>query len=220
MSEGPEAGGGTGEGQASKPKGGILAWALWGIALLGVAAVVYIIAQASSNQPGAPAPAGTESAAAEAGFMEKFKRPDQPTPSPDYVFYDQAGKAMKLADLKGKVVVMNIWATWCAPCKVEMPTLAKLQAAYPNQPVEVVAVSIDTVEDAAKARLFIAQNDPLKFYHDREKKMPFKLVPMAPGAPTTVVYGKDGLEIGRVEGEADWSSPEARAVVDEALNAG
>lgn len=219
MSEGPEAGGGTGGGQSVKPKGGVLAWALWGVALLGVAAVVYIIAQASSNQPGTASPAGQSSAAAEVGFAEKFKRPDQPTAPPDYVFYDPAGKPMKLADLKGKVVVMNIWATWCAPCKVEMPTLAKLQAAYPNQPVEVVAVSIDTVEDAAKARLFIAQNDPLKFYHDREKKMPFKLVPMAPGAPTTVVYGKDGLEVGRVEGEADWSSPEARAVVDAALRA-
>ncbi|MDZ4371751.1 MAG: TlpA disulfide reductase family protein [Phenylobacterium sp.] len=225
MSEGPEASGGSGDGsvggQASKPKAGFLTRILWGVALLGVAAVVYIIAQASSNQTGAAPPtSGASSANAEAGFADKFKRPKQPGPSPDYVFYDDAGKPMTLADLKGKVVVMNIWATWCAPCKVEMPTLATLQGAYRNQPVEVVAVSIDTIEDAAKARLFIAQNDPLKFYHDREKKMPFKLVPMAPGAPTTVVYGKDGLEIGRVEGEADWSSPEARAVIDAALKAG
>ena len=223
MSEGPEAGGQGAEepgGRAGTPRGGFLNWALWGAALVGVAAVVYIIAQASSNQPGAPSAPGQSATRAAEGFAGKFKRPDQPTPPPDYVFYDDAGKAMKLADLKGKVVVMNIWATWCAPCKVEMPTLAKLQAAYKGQPVEVVAVSIDTVEDAAKARLFIAQNDPLKFYHDREKKMPFKLVPMAPGAPTTVVYGKDGLEVGRVEGEADWASPEARAVVGAALAAG
>ena len=78
-------------------------------------------------------------------------------------------------------------------------------------------VSIDSAEDAQKATLFIAQNAPLKFYHDREMKMPFVLKPVAPGAPTTVIYGKDGLEVGRVAGEADWSSPEVRAVIDKAL---
>jgi thiol-disulfide isomerase/thioredoxin len=212
MSEGPEA--------AGKPKGGVLTWALWGAALVGVAAVVYIIGQASSNQP-AQAPAKSPSAqVAGKTFAQKFTRPAQPTPPPDHTIYDASGKAMKLADLKGKVVVMNIWATWCAPCKLEMPTLAKLQAAYKDQPLEVVAVSIDTIDDGAKAKLFIAQNDPLKFYHDREMKMPFVLTPVAPGAPTTVIYGKDGLEIGRVAGEADWSSPDVKKVIDEALAKG
>jgi len=213
MSEGPEA--------AGKPKGGFLTWALWGAALVGVAAVVYIIGQASSNQP--PASAQSPPAVAPGGaskFTAKFVRPDAPTPPPDHVFYDASGKAMKLADLKGKVVVMNIWATWCAPCKIEMPTLAKLQAAFPNGDVEVVAVSIDSETDAAKARLFIAQNEPLKFYHDRQMKLPFQLKPAASGAPTTVVYGKDGLEIGRVAGEADWSTDEAKALIEKALAAG
>lgn len=212
MSEGPEA--------AGKPKGGVLTWALWGAALVGVAAVVYIIAQASSNPPpSAESPAAVAPGGA-SKFTAKFVRPDAPTPPPDHVIYDASGKAMKLADLKGKVVVMNIWATWCAPCKLEMPTLAKLQAAYKGQPVEVVAVSIDTVDDAAKATLFIAQNEPLKFYHDREMKMPFVLKPVAPGAPTTVIYGKDGFEVGRVAGEADWSGDDVRKVIDEALARG
>jgi thiol-disulfide isomerase/thioredoxin len=213
MSEGPEA--------AGKPKGGFLTWALWGAALVGVAAVVYIIAQASSNQP--PPSAESPAAVAPGGaskFTAKFVKPDAPTPPPDHVIYDASGKAMKLADLKGKVVVMNIWATWCAPCKLEMPTLAKLQAAYDGKPVEVVAVSIDTVADADKATLFIAQNAPLKFYHDREMKMPFVLKPVAPGAPTTVIYGKDGFEVGRVAGEADWSGDDVRKVIDEALAKG
>lgn len=212
MSEGPEAGG-----QTAKPKGGFLTWALWGAALVGVAAVVYIIGQASSNPAATTAVKSPSAEVAGKTFAQKFTRPGAPTPPPDHTIYDASGKAMKLADLKGKVVVMNIWATWCAPCKVEMPTLAKLQAAYKDQPVEVVAVSIDTVDDAAKAKLFIAQNDPLKFYHDREMKMPFVLTPVAPGAPTTVIYGKDGMEVGRVAGEADWSSPEVRAIVDQAL---
>lgn len=212
MSEGPEAGGGAG-----KPKGGVLTWGLWGVAGVGVAAVLYIIAQASSNQP-PPAPAKSPSAAvAGKTFAEKFTRPGAPTPPPDHVIYNAQGKAMTLADLKGKVVVMNIWATWCAPCKLEMPTLAKLAKVYEGQDVEVVPVSIDSIEDAQKATLFISQNAPLKFYHDREMKMPFVLKPVAPGAPTTVIYGKDGLEVGRVAGEADWSGPDARAIIDKAL---
>ena len=153
-------------------------------------------------------------------FTAKFVKPAQPTAPPDHVFYDAKGKAMTIADLKGKVVVMNIWATWCAPCQAEMPTLAKLQAHYKDKPVEVVAVSIDSVDDAAKATLFIAKNEPLKFYHDREMKMPFVLKPVAPGAPTTVIYGKDGMEVGRVAGEADWSGADVRAVIDRALAAG
>ena len=73
---------------------------------------------------------------------------------------------------------------------------------------------------AAKARLFIAKHDPLKFYHDRTMSLPFKLVPPAPGAPTTIIYGKDGLERVRVAGEADWAGLDARALVDEVLAEG
>ena len=204
MSQGPEA--------ASKPKGGILSWALWGVALLGVAAVLYIIVQASSK-PEPPAAAASD-------FAAKVNTANRASPPPDYEFYDGQGKALKIADLKGKVVVVNIWATWCAPCVTEMPTLAKLQAAYAGKPVEVVAVSIDSEGSAAQARLFIARHDPLKFYHDREMKLPFRLTPPAPGAPTTVIYGKDGLEVARVAGEADWAGPEARKLVDEALAGG
>jgi thiol-disulfide isomerase/thioredoxin len=191
-----------------------LNWALWGAALLGVAAVLYIMA-VSSTKPSPDASSGPSGKA----FAEKVVRPAEPTPSPDYTFFDAAGRPMTLADLKGKVVVMNIWATWCAPCIQEMPTLAKLQAAYAGKPVEVVAISIDSESSAAKARLFIAQHDPLKFYHDREMKLPFKLTPPAPGAPTTVIYGADGLETARVAGEADWSAADARALVDAALAA-
>jgi thiol-disulfide isomerase/thioredoxin len=198
---------------AAKPRGGVLNWALWGAALAGVAAVVYIIAMASFKQP-APQQATETVADAAHSVAKKLEHPADGSPPPDYVLYDAAGKAMKLADLKGKVVVMNVWATWCGPCKLEMPTLAKLQAAYAGKPVEVVAVSIDTVDAAAQARLFIAQNDPLKFYHDREMKLPFELKPAAVGTPTTVIYGKDGRERGRVSGDADWAGGPAKAFID------
>lgn len=197
-----------------------MTWALWGAALLGVAAVLYIIAQASSKPEPPTANTGpTAEAPAGKTLMSKWDVANAGQPATDYVFYNEAGRPTRIADFKGKVVVLNVWATWCAPCKIEMPTLARLQAAYKGKPVEVVAVSIDSESAGAEAKLFIARNDPLKFYHDREMKLPFKTTPPIPGAPTTIVYGKDGLEIGRVAGEADWAGDEARALIDKALAA-
>ena len=201
----------------AKPRRGILNWALWGTVVVGGAGFLYIMVQ-SSTKTAPTGPGVTASATQPAAFAKKLQLATEPTPAPDYTFYNSAGKAMKIADLKGKVVVMNIWATWCAPCVAEMPTLARLQAAYAGKDVEVVAVSIDSETSATKARLFIAGHDPLKFYHDREMKLPFKI--NAPGAPTTVIYGRDGLEKARVAGEADWSGPEARALIDKVLAAG
>ena len=201
----------------AKPRRGILNLALWSTVVVGCAGFLYIMVQSSTKT--APAgPGVSTSAELRKSFVAKVQIPAEPRPAPDYTFYDSAGKAMKIADLKGKVVVMNIWATWCAPCVAEMPTLAKLQATYASKDVEVVAVSIDSETSATKARLFIAGHDPLKFYHDREMKLPFKI--NAPGAPTTVIYGRDGLEKARVAGEADWSGPEARALIDKVLAAG
>jgi thiol-disulfide isomerase/thioredoxin len=192
----------------------VLTGALWGAAIVGVAGVLYIMVQSSTKAPSRES-TGESASTLQTSFTSKVQLPAEPRPAPDYTFYDSAGKAARIADFKGKVVVMNIWATWCAPCVAEMPTLAKLKAAYAGKEVEVVVVSIDSETSAAKARLFIARHEPLAFYHDREMKLPFKI--NAAGAPTTVIYGRDGLEKARVAGEADWSGADARALVDEAL---
>ena len=112
---------------------------------------------------------------------------------------------------------MNIWATWCGPCKLEMPTLAKLAQAYAGKPVVVVAVSIDKADALAQAKAFLAQNPPLAFYNDPEAKLPWALKPAANGMPTTLILGKDGLERGRVSGDADWAGAGARKVIDKVL---
>jgi len=122
-----------------------------------------------------------------------------------------------VADFKGKVLVLNLWATWCAPCVAEMPTLAKLAAAYAGRPVAVVPVSVDTQKDVEKARAFIGKNAPLAFYSDPEMKLPFAFKPPVSGMPTTVIYSADGVELGRLSGGADWSGADARAVIDRAL---
>jgi len=200
---------------AGKPKGGLLKWALWGVALFGVAAVLYIIVQ-SMTKPGA---ADADLTRLAKGEMEKLTVVGA-NPAPATQVLDADGKSVQVADFRGKVVVVNLWATWCAPCKIEMPTLAKLQADYAGKPVEVVAISIDKDADVEKARAFIAGQAPLKFYHDPEAKLPWALTPPATGMPTTIIYGKDGNERGRVAGEANWAGPEAKSVIDRVLAEG
>ena len=200
--------------EGGKPRSG-LKWALWGVALVGVAAVVYIIAQASINPHGE-----TGLARVAQGEMAKLALPKDAGPAPATSFQDADGKPLRLADFKGKGVVLNLWATWCGPCVLEMPTLAKLASAYQGKPVAVVAVSIDGDRDADKARAFIAAHAPLAFYRDPKLKLPYDLKPAAAGMPTTVIYGKDGVERGRLSGGADWSGKDAKAVIDHLLSEG
>jgi thiol-disulfide isomerase/thioredoxin len=212
------------EESAAKPRGRVLRWALWGAAAIGVAAVVYIIAQ-SSTKPVTKTDVATSAAASGAvavapethDVAKKLAHIADGVAPPAYAFFDGAGKKLVPADFKGKVVVLNIWATWCGPCKTEMPTLAKLAQAYAGKPVAVVAVSIDKPDALEAAKAFIAANAPLKLYNDPEAKLPWSLKPNADGMPTTLILGKDGLERGRISGEADWAGPGAKAVIDKAL---
>jgi thiol-disulfide isomerase/thioredoxin len=140
-----------------------------------------------------------------------------PAPAPDIAITGPDGKPLKIRDLKGKVVVLNLWATWCAPCKVEMPTLARLQAAYQTQPVQVVALSADAPDKTGEAKAFIAKNAPLKPYLAGGSNILFKFQPAVAGLPSTIIYDKKGVERARISGDADWSSKEARAVVERLL---
>jgi thiol-disulfide isomerase/thioredoxin len=194
---------------AAKARGGVLKLALWSVAAVGVAAVIYIIAQASIK-PGQAS--GLRPLAR--GEMSKLTFPVEATAAPAASFTGPDGRALRVADFKGKVVVLNLWATWCGPCVTEMPTLAKLQAEYAGKPLAVVAVSMDGAQDLDKARAFIVEHAPLTFYNDPKLKLPFALVPPSPGMPTTVIYGADGVERARLSGGADWSGADAKAVLD------
>jgi thiol-disulfide isomerase/thioredoxin len=212
----------------SGAKGGVLKWSLWGVGLAGVAAVVYIIIGALfQNIPGAADAKRSQAGAGAGGLkalakgeMAKLDVSSAAMPMPDYAFHDAGGGDVRLADFKGEVVVVNLWATWCAPCVTEMPTLAGLAQAYNGRPVQVVAVSLDGASDLAKAKAFIGGHAPLAFYNDPKARIPWALKPPAAGVPTTVIYGKDGLEKARLSGEADWSGAGARAVVDALLAEG
>jgi thiol-disulfide isomerase/thioredoxin len=200
---------------AGKPRSSLLKWALWGVAGVGVAAVVYIIAQSSITPRQESGLKGVAK-----GEMAKLALPVEASAAPVETFLDAEGKPVRIADFKGKVVVMNIWATWCGPCVLEMPTLARLAAEYQGKPVAVVAVAMDGDREADKARAFITRNAPLAFYRDPKLKLPYALKPPSAVMPTTVIYDKTGAEKGRIQGPADWSGKDAKAVIDKLLAEG
>jgi thiol-disulfide isomerase/thioredoxin len=134
---------------------------------------------------------------------------------PTVGFVDAAGKVHHLGEFKGKVVVMNLWATWCAPCKLEMPTLANLQKGFGKLPIAIVPVSIDAKAAVDKAKAFMADNKPLPFFHDADGALSPALKPAIEGYPTSFIYDRKGRLYGVIAGEADWSTPKTRAMLEQ-----
>jgi thiol-disulfide isomerase/thioredoxin len=189
--------------------------AILGFLSVGAIAALYVMGLAACK----PSPdAGMASLAH--GAMVKLKAPVAPATYPEASFVDGAGKSVKLSDFKGRAVVLNLWATWCAPCVKEMPTLAALQSAYAGKGLKVVALSSDSASATDKAKAFIAAHPPLTFYQDADSAVPTSLNPPIEGFPTTLLYDRQGNLKGVMEGDADWNSPEARAVVEKLLSAG
>lgn len=146
------------------------------------------------------------------GTMATFVFKDAPAPLPKVSFNGPDGKPMSIDDFKGKVVLLNLWATWCAPCKLEMPHLDKLKAKLGTDRFDVVTVSVDRGSPEKPQKFF---NDikisSLVLYHDPEAQIGFTL--MAIGMPTTLLIDPEGREIGRLVGPADWDSPDAMNLI-------
>ncbi|RIJ64930.1 TlpA family protein disulfide reductase [Brevundimonas sp. LPMIX5] len=153
------------------------------------------------------------------GSLAALQTPASPA-APDYVFKTADGADVRLADFAGKVTVVNLWATWCAPCRIEMPTLAALADHYKaRDDFAVVAVSMDLDKTADEARDFIAQNAPLDFYIDPKFQLAFEF-PGKGAMPQTIVMDRQGRVRAVLTGEADWAGPEARALIDHLLAEG
>jgi thiol-disulfide isomerase/thioredoxin len=146
--------------------------------------------------------------------------PDQPRKLPEIAFRDGEGKSLTLKDFSGKTVLLNLWATWCAPCREEMPALDRLQGELGSPDFQVVAVSIDT-QQPEKARTFLEELKiaHLGFYADPTGKLfqDLKLAGRAVGLPTTILIDKQGCEIGYLPGPAHWASEEAMKMIRAAL---
>jgi thiol-disulfide isomerase/thioredoxin len=136
---------------------------------------------------------------ADLGFADppgNFVLHDAPVAVPELQFTDPEGKPRSLADFRSKVVLLNIWATWCLPCREEMPTLDRLQAALGGDKFQVVALSIDRGGiDAVK-----------KFHVDTSSQVGFALA--TAGLPTTLLIDAEGRELGRLIGPAEWDAPD------------
>jgi thiol-disulfide isomerase/thioredoxin len=135
-----------------------------------------------------------------------------PKPVPELTFLDEGGEEVALGDFAGDVVVLNLWATWCAPCRREMPSLDRLQAELGEKGLRVVALSLDR-GDVGKVRAFFEELEiaNLAIYQDPEALAGRELG--APGLPTTIVIDRAGQEVGRLLGPAEWDSEEALALL-------
>lgn len=143
-----------------------------------------------------------------------------PLKVPNLAFEDAGGKKMTLADFKGRTVLLNLWATWCVPCRKEMPTLDALQAKLGSADFEVVAVNIDTRNlDKPKAFLQEIGVSKLNYYADPSAKVfqDLKAVGRAFGMPTTLLIDPAGCEIGTIAGPAEWASEDAVKLIQAAL---
>jgi thiol-disulfide isomerase/thioredoxin len=139
---------------------------------------------------------------------------------PDLAFTDSSGKAMTLADFRGRTVLLNLWATWCVPCRKEMPTLDALEGKLGAKDFQVVAVNIDT-RDPNKPKTFLKQIgvQKLSYYADPSAKsfQDLKAIGRAFGMPTTLLVDPKGCEIGSIAGPAEWASDDALKLIRAAL---
>jgi thiol-disulfide isomerase/thioredoxin len=155
-------------------------------------------------------PAAADVSALREGDMKKLMLLGEPVAVPEAVLLDAEDGEHALADYKGKWVVLNFWATWCAPCRREMPSLERLQAAMPELAVVPVATGRNAVEGIR--RFFDeAGVKALPILRDPQSKLAHAMGVM--GLPVTVILNPEGQEVARLIGDADWDSDSAKAVL-------
>lgn len=142
----------------------------------------------------------------------KLDRSHKGDPAPTVLFDDPNGVKTTLASFSGKPFVLNLWATWCGPCKIEMPALDKI-AAEGKLPVVAVSQDLNGAADV-KPYFAAAKFKALKAYLD--PKLGFSEALGNPSLPTTILYDATGREVWRMTGGMDWTSPTARALLGEA----
>ena len=142
-----------------------------------------------------------------------FVRHATPRPLPAVAFTDGEGRPVSLAQFRGRTVLLNVWATWCAPCRKEMPTLDALQEKRGGPDFEVVALSIDNAGPAAVRKFYEEVGvRHLRIYNDATTQVTAALSVV--GVPATLLIDREGREIGRALGPAEWDAPEVVEMID------
>ncbi len=193
-----------------------------------IAAAVYGIGALTGNAGGAPEcrPAvdlAKKVAPFATGQVAAVNVAKNPLKVPNVAFQSADGKPVKLADFHGRTVLLNLWATWCVPCRAEMPTLDKLEGELGGPDFQVVAVNIDT-RNPQHPKDFLKQIGVkhLTYYADpsAEAFQDLKNIGRAFGMPTTLLVDPKGCEVGTIAGPADWASSDALKLVKAALGKG
>lgn len=170
-------------------------------------AALYTAALLAANGAGAQ-----DLAALREGDMRKLALHDAPQEVPATVFDGDDGAETTLADLRGEVVVVNFWATWCAPCREEMPTLARLQEELGDEGVRVATIATGR-NDPVEQKRFLEEVGAasLPLWRDPQQALARDMGVL--GLPVTVILNREGQEVARLTGEADWSSESAFAIL-------
>jgi thiol-disulfide isomerase/thioredoxin len=190
---------------------------------------LYVTERPSGNNPGksagvasapdgcaAKADAARKLASAATGSVAAMSASGAPMSLASLSFNGPDGKPLKLADFKGRTVLLNLWATWCAPCRAEMPALDALQKEMGSDKFEVVAVNVDTGDDT-KPKKFLAETGAatLTYYSDHSMALFNELKDrgLALGLPVTLLIDKDGCMLTHMNGPAAWASAEAKTFI-------
>ena len=193
-------------------------------ALIGFAGV-YGIGRLNGSATGDPACRGAVDLARKLaplahGEVAALTMAATPLRLPDLAFEDGEGKPRKLSDWRGRTLLVNLWATWCVPCRKEMPALERLQTKLGGPNFQVVAINIGT-RDPEKPKNFLkdAKLTRLGYYSDQNAKVfqDLKAVGRALGMPTSVLVDPQGCEIATIAGPAEWASDDATKLIRAAL---
>ncbi|MGC4250579.1 MAG: TlpA disulfide reductase family protein [Sphingobium sp.] len=173
-------------------------------------------ANAGASAPVTSGEATTPAAKGKGEFSYTLDRSKAGTPAPDIRFRNPDGGDATLQDFAGRPMLVNLWATWCAPCVAEMPTLDAVAASYGPKGLAVLTISQDTQGEKAIAPFFKKHDLPhLKGWADPENGLGFHYATAM--LPTTVLYDAQGKEIMRVIGAMDWNGEEGRKLIQEAM---
>ncbi len=178
-------------------------------AAIAIAASVFVN---TSKADTADIPTMTQISEMREGDMRKLNFHSAPKDTSSNTFISEDGTEVSLEDFRGKVILLNFWATWCAPCRHEMPMLSELQTQLGGDAFEVVTIATGRNMVPAMKKFFSeieVTNLPL---HRDPKQMLARDMAVL-GLPATVIIDKNGKEIARLQGDADWSSENARAIV-------